>query len=288
MKASIRGTDLYFDIDGMGLVPGQDRMIERPVLFVLHGGPGGDHSSFKTQVTAELREVAQLVYVDHRGSGRSTPASPDTYTLEENIQDVDALRGYLGLERISILGSSYGGMVAQGYAIKYPERIANLVLVATAPSYRFLEDARQIVEQQGTADQIRVCQWLWNGAFESDEQLYEYYMTMGPMYSTTFELEKFQESWSRGIRNYEQLNFGFRGFLRHFDFTPQLPTVGCPALVLGGAHDWICPPRHSERIAELVPRAHLKIFAASAHMIAQDEPEAFFHAVRGFLTYAAA
>ena len=286
MRAKVRGAEIYFDIDGMGLVPDNDRMVERPVLFCLHGGPGGDHSSFKRPL-AGLRDTAQMVYIDHRGSGRSAPAGPETYTLDNNIDDVDALREHLGLERISVLGSSYGGMVALGYAIRYPERVANLVLVSTAPSFRFLEDAKQIVEQRGTAEQVRVCHWLWDGNFQSLEQLYEYYLTMGPMYSTTFDPEKFEASWGRGIRNFEQLNLGFSGFLRTFDFTGQLHTICCPTLVLAGAQDWICPPNHSRTIAEKIPRAHLKIFECSSHSIAQDEPEAYLAALRGFLIYAA-
>jgi len=284
MRAKINGAEIYFDVDGMGLVPAVDRMVERPVLFLLHGGPGSDHSSFKLN-SAPLRDTAQMVYVDHRGSGRSAPADPATYTLDQNIDDVDALREHLGLERISVLGSSYGGMVAQGYAIRYPERVANLILVATAPSYRFLEDAQRIVSERGTPEQQRVCQWLWEGNFQSQQQVYEYYKAMGPMYSTKFDAEKLDKSWLRGIRNFEQLNAGFRGFLQTYDFIDQLPAITCPTLVLGGAHDWICPPNHSELIAEKIPRSHLKIFANSSHSIADDEPEAYLTAVRGFLTY---
>lgn len=284
MRARVNGTEIYFDVDGMGLVPAGDQMVERPVLFLLHGGPGSDHSSFKSN-SAALRDTAQLVFVDHRGSGRSAPADPATYTLDQNIDDLDALREYLGLERISVLGSSYGGMVAQGYAIRYPKRVANLILVATTPSYRFLEDAQQIVSERGTPDQQRVCQWLWEGKFESQEQVYEYYKTMGPMYSTRFDAEKLDKSWPRGIRNFEQLNIGFSTFLKTFDLIEQLPSINCPTLVMGGAHDWICPPHHSELIAEKIPRAHLKIFANSSHSIADDEPEAYLAAVRGFMTY---
>ncbi|MDA1013714.1 MAG: alpha/beta fold hydrolase [Planctomycetota bacterium] len=286
MKARIRGTEIFFDVDGCGSEPGPGGLFERPHLFLLHGGPGGDHASFKTQATSELRDVAQMVYVDHRGSGRSAPADPQTYTLDNNIDDLDALRDYLGLERISILGSSYGGMVAQGYAIRYPERVANLVLVATAPSFHFMDDAKRILHERGTPEQIRVCQPLWDATFESDEQLFEYYKVMGPMYSTAFDLAKAEEGWGRGIRNYQQLNLGFGGFLKTFDYTSQLHTIKCPTLVLAGAHDWICAPRHSEEIAARIPRAHLKIFAHSSHSIAADEPDKFLAAVRGFLTYA--
>jgi proline iminopeptidase len=286
MLIRVRETELFVDFDGVGLAADGNRMVERPVLFLLHGGPGGDHVSFKTQVTAQLRDVAQLVYVDHRGSGRSAPADPSTYTLDDNIEDLEALRKTLGLERISILGSSYGGMVALGYAIRYPDRVANLVLAATAASHRFMDDAKRILTERGSADQQRICQLLWDGKFESQEQLNEYYRLMGPMYATTFDESAFEQGWDRGTRNFEQTNLGFTDFLTTFDYTDQLASITCPTLVLAGAHDWICPPNNSELIAAKIPRAHLKIFANSAHSIAQDEPEQFLAAVRGFLTYA--
>jgi len=285
MRARIRDTEIFFDVDGVGFEPRGGVMVERPVVFLLHGGPGGDHASFKTQIGA-LRDVAQLVFIDHRGSGRSSKADPASNTLENNIDDVDALREHLGLDRICLLGSSYGGMVAQGYAIRYPERLSNLILSVTAPSYRFLDDAKKFIAEQGTPDQQRVCEWLWNGTFESQEQLYDYYKHMGPSYSTMFDAAKFEENWSLSIRNFEQLNLGFGDFLRTYDYIDQLHTIPCPTLVLAGAQDWICPPHHSELIAEKIPRAHLKIFANSSHMVPSDEGDAYLTAVRGFLTCA--
>lgn len=287
MRARIRGTELYFDVDGAALVPDGDRMVERPVLFLLHGGPGGDHVPFKSS-SAALTDVAQLVYVDHRGCGRSGPADPATCTLDNNIDDLDALREHLGLERISVLGSSYGGMVALGYVLRYPQRVANLVLVCTAPSFRFIDDARRYVERHGTAEQQRVCRRLWDGAFESLDQLREFYEVMGPLYSTTYKPEEFATGWNRGRRSFEALNRGFGDFLRTFDLTDRLHEIRCPTLVIAAAHDWICAPRHSQMIAERIPRAHLKVFEKSGHSVASDENEAYLRAVRGFLTYAAA
>jgi proline iminopeptidase len=233
-----------------------------------------------------LRDVAQLVYVDHRGCGRSRPGDPAQYTLDNNVDDLDALREHLGLDRISVLGSSYGGMVALGYALRYPERLANLVLVCTAPSYRFVDDARRHVAENGTPDQIRVCQRLWDGNFESLDQLREFYEVMGPLYSTTYKPEEFEAGWKRGLRSFVALNRGFGDFLRTFDFTDRLHEIGCPTLVLAAAHDWICAPHYSHIIAERIPRAHLKVFANSGHMLASDENAAYLQAVRGFLTYA--
>eukprot|EP00913_Durusdinium_trenchii_P028413 g26641.t1 len=239
-----------------------------------------------SRILAPLTDVAQIVYIDHRGSGRSATGDPESHTLENNIDDLDALREHLGLERVAILGVSYGGMVAQGYAIRYPERVSNLILCVTAPSYRFLDEAQQILNERGTLEQIAICEHLWNASFTSSEQLYDYYRLMGPLYSVRFDPEKFEENWGQSIRNFEQLNYGFGSFLKTFDYTEDLSKIICPTLVIAGARDWICPPAQSEIIAERIPRAHLKIFPNSSHAVSTDERAAFLAAVRGFLTYA--
>ncbi len=284
MYAHVRDTVLYFDIDGMGLTPQGGQMVERPPLFLLHGGPGGDHSGFKS--THPLRDLAQLIFLDHRGCGRSDEGDAATYTLDNNIEDLEALRAHLGLDRICLLGSSYGGMVAQGYAIRYPHRVSNLILVCTAPSFRFIHDARTFITEHGTPDQQRVCGWLWEGAFSSMEQLHEYYRTMGPLYSRNWDAVEFEAVWHRTRRSFVALNRGFGDFLRTFDFTEQLSQIPCPTLVIAGAHDWICAPHHSQLIARLIPRAQLKIFARSGHSVSSDENELYLQAIRGFLTYA--
>ena len=81
MFAAVRGTRIYFDVEGMGLVPDGATMRERPVAMVIHGGPGGDHSGFKPSFTP-LAARMQLVYFDHRGQGRSDGGDPATYTLD--------------------------------------------------------------------------------------------------------------------------------------------------------------------------------------------------------------
>lgn len=70
--------------------------------------------------------------IDHRGCGRSKKGNPDTYTLENDIEDVEAFRKYLGLEEIILYGHSYGGMLAQAYACRYPNAIKKLILGVTA------------------------------------------------------------------------------------------------------------------------------------------------------------
>src|SRR5262245_14117224 len=107
MKAKIRGTEIYFDIAGMKIEPIGNALVEKPVLFLIHGGPGGNHLHFKTD-SIQLQEVSQLVFIDQRGCGWSKKTKKSDYTLENNIEDIEALRKYLGFGKICVLGFSYG------------------------------------------------------------------------------------------------------------------------------------------------------------------------------------
>src|ERR1700693_5865937 len=131
MRARIRDTDIFFDVDGAAIVPGEGCMLERPSAFLIHGGPGNDHSGLKSRYSA-LSERMQLVYFDHRGQGRSARGDRQRYTLDENVEDMEALRQYLGFGPIVSLGTSYGGMVAMAHAARYPDAVARLILVVTA------------------------------------------------------------------------------------------------------------------------------------------------------------
>ena len=91
MFAAVRGTRIYFDVEGTGLVPDGPTMRERPVAMVIHGGPGGDNTGFKPSLSP-LSARMQLVYFDHRGQGRSARGDPDRWTLDENVEDMEALR----------------------------------------------------------------------------------------------------------------------------------------------------------------------------------------------------
>jgi proline iminopeptidase len=282
MRAKVRGTELYFDVEGAELEPAGVDMRQKPVLVALHGGPGGDHSGFKPAFSA-LADKAQIIYLDHRGSGRSARGPRETYTLENNVEDLEALRQYLGLETFGLIGVSYGGMVALSYAARYNHNLSHLLLVVTAPDHRFIARAQEILAERGTPEQQAIAQRLWDGRFESEEQLREYFEVLGPIYSRTFDLAKERER--RCIYSIDAINEGYSGFLRDYDVTDQLGKITAPTLVIGGRHDWICAPEFSEEIADGIPGAELRMFENSGHTVYTDEPEAFTDVVRGWLTY---
>jgi proline iminopeptidase len=286
MFAAVRGTRLYFDIEGAGLVPDGDRMRERPAAMVIHGGPGGEHSGFKPAMSP-LADRMQLVYFDHRGQGRSAAGDPARYTLDDNVEDMEALRQYLGLGPVVSIGTSYGGMVAMAHAARYPEAVSHLVLIVTAAHGGFIPRAQEIVRTRGTPAQQRVCDTLWAGGFRSAAELRHYYEVMGPMYSRRYDPAAAAAARARAIHAPEPLNraFGPDGFLRRFDLRPELPRIAAPTLILAGRHDWICPMAFSEEIHRLIPGSDLRIFEHSSHSIRSDEPEAMLDAIRGFVVY---
>jgi proline iminopeptidase len=283
MKAKLRGTEIYFDVAGMQLQPVGEEFIERPVLFMLHGGPGGDHTRFK-QHSLALQDAAQLVMIDHRGCGRSKKTRQKDYTLENNIEDIEALRQHLGLERICLLGTSYGGMVAQGYAIRYSKRVEKLILVVTAPSYRFLDQAKAILQERGNAKQIAMCENLWNGTFKNHEHIMQFFKLTDSLYSMKAKKSK-QRSYraTKSVFSHQAMNEGFKSTLRHFDFISKLKKITCPTLVLAGQDDWICPPQQSKIIAEHIPNAKLKIFKNCGHALAVDAHGIYIKTIKQFL-----
>jgi len=284
MRAKIRDTEIYFDIEGAGLVVDGPRLRSQPVAFLIHGGPGADHTSYKPTFSP-LSHKMQLVYFDHRGQGRSARGPKETYTLDNNVEDMEALRQYLGLDKIVVLGSSYGGMVALSYAVRYPQNVSHLIVIATVADSRFLTRAQEILAKRGTEEQKAIAQRLWDGAFENEEQLREYFQVMMPMYSLTYDPNSRQEAWNRTILSPDAINIAFGGFLRSYNVLDQLYKITSPTLVIGGRHDWICPPEFSEEIAKEIPNSDLRIFENSGHLIRVDEPEALRDAIAGFLVY---
>lgn len=102
-------------------------------IVILHGGPGGNHYVFERTIGPELEKFATVIYYEQRGSGRSDkPEDPEAYTVELLISDLRGLLKELGLERVSLLGYSFGGELAMEYTLVHPETVEKLILQGTS------------------------------------------------------------------------------------------------------------------------------------------------------------
>src|SRR3954471_23565674 len=131
MHVSVNGVRLFFDVEGAKLVPDGPTMRQRPTLILLHGGPGFDHSIYRPAYSA-LADVAQIIFLDHRGNGRSDDGPREGWNLAQWGDDIRAFCDALGIVDPIALGASFGGMVALSYATRHPEHPSKLVLISTA------------------------------------------------------------------------------------------------------------------------------------------------------------
>ena len=286
MYANIRGNKIYFDVEGLGLVPLNEKMVEKRVCFLVHGGPGFDHTCWKPTISP-LAEYTQLVYFDHRGNGRSQRGPLETYTLDNNVDDLEALRDYLGVEQMVLIGWSYGGFVALTYAARYPERVSHLIALSTSPCFKeSRRRAQEIAAERADPDQLRHMPALWEGKVASPNHMLEMYKDLTRLYTAWNEpgdprLEA--QGNLRAILNQEPLNYAFGEMLENYDIRPELYKVTAQTLVLAGRYDWITPLDQSEAIAELIPNARLEVFDYSGRFAISEETEKLFRTIKSFL-----
>src|SRR5258708_16052950 len=109
MHVSVNGVRLFFDVEGAKFVPDGPLMREKPVLLMLHGGPGADHSIYRPAYSA-LADVAQIVYLDHRGNGRSEDGPRESWNLAQCADDLPAFFDALATVDPIVLAAPFCGM----------------------------------------------------------------------------------------------------------------------------------------------------------------------------------
>lgn len=285
MRAKIRDTEIYFDVDGAGLVVDGKGIHQRLTAFLLNGGPGIDHTGLKGSF-GRFAERMQLVYHDYRGHGRSAKGDPLGYTLDEHVEDLEALRQHLGVDPMVSIGTSYGGEVAMAHAARYPDAVSHLILIAAISHGGNVARAKENVRSRGTPEQVAQCDQFFAGAVDSLEKIRNFLRVMMPLYTTQAvdpaaaavaleHLPVYPEAFHRA--------HGPTGFQRTVDLRPELKNITAPTLVIAGRHDPMCPPEFSEEIHRLIPGSDLRIFESSSHLVATDEPKRFYDVVVGFL-----
>ena len=215
MRVKIGDVRLFFDVEGAKLRPDGAKMREVPTVILLHGGPGFDHSNFKPDFS-RLAENAQVVYLDHRGNGRSDHGDPAKWNLPQWGDDVRAFCEALEIEHPVVLGVSFGGMVAMSYATRHPEHPGKLVLSSTAAVSR-QERSLEMFEKLGGAEVREVARRF----FESPgpEAMAEYQKKCLPLYNRTPSPPEFMQ---RAVMNPK--------LTADFFCTNRTPSTCCPSL----------------------------------------------------------
>ncbi|MEZ0480959.1 alpha/beta fold hydrolase [Planococcus sp. SSTMD024] len=215
-----------------------------------------------------FRTKRRIIALDSRGHGHS--AKPDSYTLDDHIEDAAALMDHLQLESVDVLGISMGSYIAQGVAARRPERVRKLLLVATK-SFGAQSSMAELLDRH--ADEF-------NGLSIHDklDKAQEY------IFHRLTAVKKSQE---KAARNSPQLSMEQQGIasnaLERFDLRPELPAISAETLVISGRHDELNPPDKGRETAQLIPNASFMEFKRSGHAPNVEQPRLFLGIAENFL-----
>ena len=281
MRLDIAGQSLFFDIVGEQLrIDGPD-LVEKPTLIAMHGGPGFDHQRLRPDLDP-LADVAQLLYLDHRGNGRSLPSDPAGWTLDRWADDVRDLCDALGIVKPIVFGNSFGGLVAMSYLIRHPGHAGGAIISSSAAWYDFSQifDA---FERRGGAAARAAAEAFWLRFTPEDHAAYG--RVCSPLYGTRPPADPHQAARTRGNPAVMRHFLSPEGEIRRMDLRPGLAGVACPVLVIAGREDPITAPAFSEVIAAHLPAAttELHIFDNCGHGPFRDDPDAVLPVMRRWI-----
>jgi proline iminopeptidase len=250
-----------------------------PVTIAVHGGPGMDHSLFRPALDS-LGTDRQLVYFDLPGHGASAPTG--NYSLDEMADVIDDVRLATGADRVTLIGSSYGGYLSLIYAIHHPDRVAAMVLVDTSASYGFRDESLETAQTRGTPAMLTALGRLWDGSLQTDDEFHEAWRTILPLYFYNLSGEQVHQL-ADGSSYCLETRKAILPTLHHYDVRRDLGSIDVPALVVAGRYDWITSVTQAEELAAGLPYCDLLIFEDSGHYPFIEENEAFIASVREWL-----
>jgi proline iminopeptidase len=272
---SIRDVSLFVETMGDG-----------DPLVLMHGGPGADHWSL-----LPFRQCADrytLVFYDHRCNGRST-APVSTMTWENLTADADALRERLGFDRWTVLGHSFGGHVALEYALRYPQRVSQLVLLDTGGSSWWSQvHAPQVLAERGFSPRVvGLAHRFFNGDIAPREML-PALMAFGGAYYSAPSLGRVARAmvsgeWRAKLRPEALIHAG-KHLVRGWTVMNRLGQITAPTLVIAGRDDFIFPPEHQIELAAGIPHARLHIVERAGHNPHEEQTEEVMAAIRRLST----
>lgn len=259
-KVHANGVELYYELHGPEDAP----------LLVLNNGIIMNAATSWVFQTRALAQKYRLLQYDCRGQGQSEhPVEP--YSMQLHADDLAALLTCLGYEKAHIAGISYGGEVAQAFALKYPERTLSLILADT-------------VSEVGAELRIIVDSWL-DSAKAADADAF-FNVTVPWNFSQAF-ISANPALLADAKKRYALLDYPAvvrlcESFM-DVDFTARLSEIKCPVCVMVGSLDLLKGPVYAGILKNGIPHAELHILQGAGHASCWERPQEFNTVVLGFL-----
>jgi proline iminopeptidase len=248
-------------------------------LFVLHGGPGLDHTMFRPYLDP-LAEDFRVLYVDQRGQGRSERVDPATLTLEGFARDVSRLAEALGLDEYAVLGHSFGAIVTTWHAVNLGTATAYVISGGGDSSEKLLADVEASLEAMGKAGGPIADSWEQEKTVETEEELKELLRVQMPFHFAGDPPPGYGDETvgTPGVlRNFANVGCG------DFDYTPDLGRVRKPTLLVVGEKDRTTTTRSARVLHEGIAESELVVVPRVGHMSFVEAQDEYLEAVRSFL-----
>lgn len=269
LHLSIHGTELAYKVVGKG----------EPCL-VMHGGLGFDHTILHPGLD-RLGNKCELVYYDHRGHGQSGRPPLDTLTWEQLAHDVEGLRRHRGYQRICIIAHSIGTFPALEYALRYPQILHRLILIAAVPAFDYFPQVVANMRARGASDELVAC--FDFSRMTSDEVFKKMMHRLGPMYFHKPTEELVQQAFGHMQCCAESCR-RTPSLIQGYSLEDKLREVQIPTLVLAGGDDFLTPLSQVKRLSNGISTSTTVVFESSGHFPYLEEPEKFLRVVRDWLT----
>ena len=281
--ATFRGHKDFYRIVGGGEEPG------KLPLLCLHGGPGVPHP-YLTPLERLAATGRRVIFYDQLGCGDSDhPSDPAMWTVDLFLEEVEVIREALGLDRIHLFGSSWGGMLAMRYALDQPAGLASLITAgspASVPGW-MVELARLRADlPPETEATLR----KHEAAGTTDDPAYQEAMLV--FYRKhVCRLEPWPDYVDRafaetGQEVYNVMNgpseFHVIGVIKDFDITTRLGEIRVPTLVTCGRHDEVTPATN-EVVHRGIPGSEMVVFEQSSHLCFVEEQDRYLQVAGDFL-----
>ena len=284
------GVMIYYKMFGRG----------KPLL-IAHGGPGASQDYFLPYLTPLARHH-QLIFIDERGSGRSQKLeNVSDYTVENMVEDLESVRRALGLGQISLLGHSFGGVLAQAYVLKYQKNLSYLILASTFSSTKAINEVfvrmkdKMDPELRDRINRSEAAGLYGHGKDYKKNRYTNDYMVAAwgegyfpyvyqnrpdpnydPLDSGKMSWDLYREMWG------EHGEFVVDGNLKSVEYMDRLNSIKVPTLILVGDHDEV-DPSLAQATHEKIAGSKLVILPKAGHMTFVDQPGMFEKAVNDFL-----
>ena len=281
--ASVNGIKLWYETEGRG----------EPLVLV-SGGPGDPHTVFHL-FFSRLADRQQVVYFDEFGVGKSDRAKSGwDYSFARDVENLEGLRKTLGLAKMNLLGQSYGGMVAQAYALKYPRSVERLILLDSFYSGQMWQanndNSNREIQAQYPEAWAKLQKLRAMGLRSSAPEHQEIYdsIPLGLFYfydaskAALLPNEPSNNDVYYAIAG-DDADFTIGGDIAKLDFRADLRKLTMPILVIAGRYDRISLPQYAVKYKTYAPQARFVMMEKSGHFAYIEEPEKMLSVLRDFL-----